>query len=148
VAIYNVVVQRRKHHSVWIAWVSALSGLHRPRGRGVKRSAEQQSTSFLLLCRSDARQLTRYLSFCISDSRLLEQWRCLDMTPYDISLTSTSVRTLWIVLCLCHVDQKANSVSGNIASFSGNDIKTSNFCMSWKFWLVLRLVLHIEIVLL
>jgi hypothetical protein len=50
VVIYNVVVQLRKHHFVRKAWVSALSGLRRPRGRGVKRTAEQEDPDFFLLC--------------------------------------------------------------------------------------------------
>jgi len=48
VVIYKVTVQRREHHFVRKAWVSALSGIRRPRGRGVKRSAEQQGPDFSL----------------------------------------------------------------------------------------------------
>jgi hypothetical protein len=49
VVIYKVVVQRREHHFVRKAWVSALSGLRRPQGRGVKRAAEQHGPDFFLL---------------------------------------------------------------------------------------------------
>jgi hypothetical protein len=50
VVIYCVVVQGRKRHFVKKAWVSALSGLRRSWGRGVKRSAAERGPAFCLLC--------------------------------------------------------------------------------------------------
>jgi hypothetical protein len=81
VVIYKVVVQRRKHHFVRKAWVWALSGLRRPRSRGVKRSAEQQGLDSLLLCPWDARQLTSFSAVCNCKVRLLEHYVVCDTTP-------------------------------------------------------------------
>jgi hypothetical protein len=81
--IYKVAVQRRKHHFVRKAWVSALSGLRRPWGRGVKRSAEQQGPDFFLLCPWDTRQLTISSAVCNSKVRLLEHYVVCDTTPYQ-----------------------------------------------------------------